>query len=139
MKIYVPVLLFGLAVLSTGCASSGLTASSHVTNVQLTNPNFHIVATSVSGEASSKGVLGVSVGFGMAASQMSIIPLTKDRMLYRAAMKDLWANFEKQNGPVANRRLALVNIRYDSECLNLFLFTRLTSNIVADVVEFEKN
>jgi hypothetical protein len=124
-------------VLLNGCASTGLTASSHVTNVQLTNPNFKIVATNVSGEATSKAVLGVSYGLGVATSQLALIPLQDDRMLYKRAIEKLWANFEAKNGAVANRRLALVNVRYDSESLNLFLYTEVTTAIVADVVEFE--
>lgn len=126
-----------LAGVLMSCASTGLTTSGHVTNVQLTNPNFRVVATNVSGGASSKALLGVSVGFGMAASQLSIIPLTKDRKLYELAMRDMWSNFERSYGPPGKRRLALVNLRYDSESLNLFVFTRLTTNVVADVVEFE--
>lgn len=120
-----------------GCASTGLTASSHLTNVQLTNPNFRLIATNISGEATSKGVLGVSYGLGMATTQLALIPLQDDRMLYKTAMKDLWLNFEATNGPVANRRLALVNVRYDSDALNLFFYTSVTTAIVADVVEFE--
>jgi len=119
------------------CASAGLTASSHITNVQLTSPNFKIVETNVAGEASTKGIFGVSYGFGMAATQFSIIPLTEDRMLYRLAIKNLWDNFESKNGTVANRKLALVNVRYDSESLNLFFYTKLRTAIVADVVEFQ--
>lgn len=120
-----------------GCASTGLTASSHITNVQLTSPNFRIVATNVSGEASSKAILGVSYGFGMAATQVAIIPLTEDRMLYKTAIKNFWSNFEATHGPVAERKLALINLRYDSESLNLFLYTRVTTVVVADVVEFQ--
>jgi hypothetical protein len=130
------VCLSAIAFLS-GCASTGLTASSHLTNVQLTNPNFRLVATNISGEATSKGVLGVSYGVGMATTQLALIPLQDDRMLYKTAMKNLWSNFEATNGPVANRRLALVNVRYDSDALNLFFYTSVTTGIVADVVEFE--
>lgn len=120
-----------------GCASTGLTASSHITNVQLTNPNFRVVATNVSGEATSKAVLGVSYGLGMATAQFALIPLGNDRMLYKNAMKNLWEKFESTNGKVNNRRLALVNVRYDSDVLNLFFYTSVTTAIVADVVEFE--
>jgi hypothetical protein len=124
-------------VLLNGCASTGLTASSHVTNVQLTNPNFRVVATNVSGEATTKAVLGVSYGLGMATTQVALIPLGNDRMLYKTAMKNLWEKFESTNGKVSNRRLALVNVRYDSDALNLFFYTSVTTAIVADVVEFE--
>ena len=136
MKKYL-IPLAALSLFIGGCASSGLTASSHVTNVQLNNANFRIVATNVSGQASSSGVLGVSFGAGIGTAQLALIPLTEDRMLYKQAVGELWANFEKSNGPVAGRRLALVNVRYDSESLNLVVYTKITSMIVADVVEFQ--
>ncbi len=123
--------------LFNGCSSAGLTASGHVTNVQLTSPNFRVVATNVSGEADSKGIFGVSYGLGVATTQLTLIPLTEDRMLYKRAIQNLWSDFEAAHGTVSNRRLALVNVRYDSEMLNLFFYTRVTTVIVADVVEFE--
>lgn len=128
---------FSVLILMNSCASSGLSASSHVTNVQLKNANFKVIAINVTGEASAEAVLGVSYGVGLAATQLSLIPLTDERMLYKNAIQDLWADFETKNGPVANRRLALVNVRYDSESLNLFVYTKVTTGIVADVVEFE--
>lgn len=131
------IIIILLALAAGGCASTGLTASSHVTNVQLTSPNFKVIATNVQGEASAKGVLGVSYGFGVATSQLAIIPLTEDRMLYRNAIRNFWSNFEAKNGAIAGRRLALVNVRYDSESTNLILFTKVTTIVVADVVEFE--
>jgi len=73
----------------------------------------------------------------VATTQVALIPLTDDRMLYKKAMQDVWANFEKQYGSPAKRKLALVNVRYDSESLNLFFYTKVTTAVVADVVEFE--
>jgi hypothetical protein len=137
MKRIATIVILALAIMFGGCASTGLTASSHITNVQLTNPNFRMIATNVSGEVSAKAVLGVSYGFGMATSQLAIIPLTEDRMLYRTAIRNFWSNFEASHGAIANRKLALVNVRYDSESLNLFFYTKVTTVVVADVVEFE--
>jgi hypothetical protein len=125
-----------VSVLS-GCAAAGLTASTHRTDVGLSANNYRIIATNVVGEASSEGILGASFGVGMGASQFSIIPLTPDRTLYKIAMQNLWANFELKNGSPANRTLALVNLRYDSETLNTFLYTKLKVVVVADVVEFK--
>ncbi len=130
-------LLGAFALLMQGCASTGLTAASQLTNVQLGSANFRIVATNVSGEASSRGMLGVSFGFGMAVTQMALIPLENDRTLYRNAMKNLWENFEAVNGAPINRKLALVNVRYDSESLNTLFFTKISAVVVADVVEFQ--
>lgn len=130
-------LLTGMILLFSGCASTGLTASSHLTNVELSNPNFRLVAMNVSGEASSRAVFGISYGFGMAASQMALIPLDEDRMLYKTVMEKLWEGFEDTHGAVRGRRLALVNMRYDSETINLFFYTKVTTVVIADVVEFE--
>lgn len=136
-KLTILLSTFAFLILMNSCASTGLTASSHVTNVQLTNPNFKVIATNVTGEASSKAILGVSYGLGIATTQLALIPITDERMLYKLAMKKLWENFEATNGGVKNRKLALVNVRYDSESLNLFFYTKVTTAVVADVVEFE--
>jgi|SRR5687768_16543626 len=125
------------ALLLGGCSSTDLTASSHQTNVQLTNGKYRLVATNVSGEGSAEAVLGFSVGVGFGASQVGLIPLTKTRMLYGNAMQNLWANFESKHGPVGNRRVALVNLRYDSDALNLLVYTKVNTVITADVVEFD--
>jgi hypothetical protein len=57
-------------------------------------------------------------------------------MLYKEALENLWKNFETTNGSVEGRRLALVNVRYDADALNLFVYTQPKIVIRADVVEF---
>lgn len=136
-KSRVSALIAVAGLLISGCASTGLTASSHLTNVQLHDANYRVVATNVSGEASSEALLGFSIGIGFGATQVALIPLDKNRLLYGTAMKSLWDNFESKHGPVVNRRLALVNMRYDSDALNLFFYTKVSTVLVADVVEFE--
>lgn len=59
--LYLSLVTISLFYLS-GCACTGLTASSHVTNVQLINPNFKTVATNVIGEAHQKDFFGVRNG-----------------------------------------------------------------------------
>jgi hypothetical protein len=120
-----------------GCASTGLTASAHLTNVGLTSKNYQIVATSISGESSSKGILGVSFGIGLGGGQFSIIPLSSNRTLYKNAMENLWANFEAKNGSAVGRTLALTNLRYDSETFNMLFYTKIKIVVIADVVEFK--
>lgn len=131
------ILLVSLGLLFGGCASTGITASSHITNIQLGGPNFRIVSTNVTGEASSRALFGVSYGLGVAATQLALIPLDSERTLYKKAISTLWTTFETENGPVEGRKLALVNVRYDSESINTFFYTKVTTVIVADVVEFE--
>ncbi len=120
-----------------GCATSGLTASSHRTEIGLYENNYRIVATNVVGEATSEGLIGLSFGVGMGATQISLIPLTAERTLYEIAMRELWSDFEGTHGEASDRTLALVNVRYDSESLNLAVYTKLKVAVIADVVEFE--
>lgn len=125
------------ALLLSGCASTGVFNTSHLTNVQLTEGNYRIIATNVSGEASASYILGVSGAVGTELRTFALVRVGGDRLLYQAAFEDLWQNFEAEYGSVDGRRLALVNVRYDSNALNLLLFTQPQVSIRADVVEFE--
>ena len=57
--------------------------------------------------------------------------------LYDTAVRDLWKNYEGTYGSTEGKKLALVNIRYDADMLNLFIYTKTTLYIHADVVEFK--
>jgi hypothetical protein len=59
-------------------------------------------------------------------------------MVYGTAMKNVWDNFESKHGPVANRWLALVNMRYYSDTLGLFVYMKVNAVVTADVVEFDR-
>jgi hypothetical protein len=131
------LLIFVIIFILGGCASTGLTSSTHVTNVGLNNNNYQIVATSISGEASSNGIIGLSLGIGLGGGQFSIIPLSPNRTLYKNALQNLWANFEAKNGSAVGRTLALTNLRYDSETLNTVVYTKIKIVVIADVVEFK--
>ena len=53
--------LFGFAFVLTmliGCASTGQFNSTNLTNVELSQANFRVIATNVCGEASSHYLLG---------------------------------------------------------------------------------
>jgi hypothetical protein len=134
MKKLISILFFIVIIFTLGgCLSTGLTTSTHITNVGLSSNNYQIVATSISGEASSNGIIGVSFGGG----QLSIIPLSSNRTLYKNALQNLWANFEAKNGSAVGRTLALTNLRYDSETLNTGFYTKIKIVVIADVVEFK--
>ena len=45
--------------------------------------------------------------------------------------------FESKHVPVGNRRVALVNLWYDSDALNLLAYTKVNTVITADVIEFD--
>jgi hypothetical protein len=124
------------SLMLSGCASSGFLNSTNVTNVELSKGNYKIVATSVTGTAKAGYLFGASFGVGLYTQTMALIPLTPDRMLYKNAVMDLWKNFETKYGSPVGKKLALVNLRYDSESLNVFFYTKPTLTVIADVVEF---
>ena len=48
----------------------------------------------------------------------------------------LWKNYQKEYGEIEGKKLVLTNIRYDTDILNLILYTQTKLFITADVVEF---
>ncbi len=131
--------LFGLSVVLTtlvGCASTGRFSSTNLTNVELSEGNFRVVATNVYGEASADYLFGFSVAQGGEMQTVALIHLGGDRLLYKVALENLWRNFEQTHGNIEGRSLALANVRFDSDALNVFFFTRSTISVRADVIEF---
>jgi hypothetical protein len=131
--------LFGLSVVLTtlvGCASTGRFSSTNLTNVELSEGNFRVVATNVYGEASADYLFGFSVAQGGEMQTIALIHLGGDRLLYKVALENLWRNFEQTHGNIEGRSLALANVRFDSDALNVFFFTRSTISVRADVIEF---
>ena len=131
-----PVLLIVLAGLLSGCFTSGAFLAGNVTNVQLTEGNYEVVATDVHGSATAGYLLGVSGGLGPSTTALAVARVSGDGQLYRAALDNLWAQVRDQHGDVEGEGLALVNVRYDVSALNLILYTQPTVTVRADVVEF---
>ena len=129
-------LLLVCAVMLSGCANSGAFLAGNITDVQLSDPNYEIVAANVSGTATSGYILGLSFGSGPTTTTLALARVSGDRALYETALANLWQNFRDQHGEVEGRTLALVNVRYDVSALNLILYTEPTVTVRADVVEF---
>ncbi len=120
-----------------GCASTGRFSSTNLTNVELSESNFRVIATNVYGEASADYLLGFSFAQGGETQTIALIPLGGDRLLYKVALENLWRNFEQTHGNIEGRSLALVNVRFDSDALNVLVFyTRPKISVRADVIEF---
>jgi hypothetical protein len=124
------------SLLLSGCSAGGSFMASNETEVQLQKNNFKIVARNVSGEAQSGYILGGTVSMGMACNTFALFRVSGSGMLYKEALENLWKNYEATNGPVEGKRIALINVRYDSDAINLFLYTQPKIIIRADVVEF---
>jgi hypothetical protein len=130
-------ILLAFIITTSGCFTSGAMVSTNSTMVQLSQPNFKVIATNVTGQAKADYLFGASIGIGMYAQTYALIPLQKDRALYKKAIEELWKKFESTYGKSEGRRLALVNLRYDTEALNVFFYTSPRLTVIADVVEFQ--
>lgn len=124
------------AFLASGCVTTGTINTTHLTNVQLTQGNYRLVAVGVSGEATAAYLLGVSAAVGTEMTTFALARIEGEGALYEAALADLWQNFEAEHGAAEGRALALTNLRYDSDALNLGVYTRPRVGVRADVVEF---
>ncbi len=121
----------------TGCINSGAFYAANMTNVELREANYQIVATNVHGQSEAGYILGLSGSQGGYATTFALFRVEGDGLLYKAAVEDLWAQFEEKNGPVANRRLALVNVQFDADASNyLGLYSKSVVSVRADIVEF---
>ncbi len=119
-----------------GCAQAGMFAAGNMTTVELSQPNYEIVAIGVSGEAKAAYLFGVSFSNGAQSGSVALTRIGGTGHLYKEAMEGLWESFEEKHGPAEGRRLALSNIRYDSDSKNFLLYTDIKLAIRADIIEF---
>lgn len=135
----IPVLplLFAVAAFSVNCVSSGVSRPTSLTNVDLKEDNFKIVATGVSGEASSGMVLGLAMPAGFMTQAIGLFHVSGERDLQKAALDNLWKSVEEKVGPVKGKNYTLINVTHDGSAANWLLFyAKQTVVIRADVVEF---
>ena len=135
-KLFIFILLGIGVLLFNGCFTSGAFIAANVTSVELAEPNFKIVATNVSGESQAGYLFGVTYSLSTITNTLALVRIDGTGQLYKEALEQLWQNYEKYNGSVAGKKLALVNVRYDADILNLIVYTKVKYFIRADVVEF---
>lgn len=129
--------LAAVACFSMHCVSSGVSRPTTLTNVDLKDSNYRIVATGVSGEASSGMVLGFAAPMGLTSTAIGVARVSGERDLQKAALANLWKNAEAQVGPVKGKNFALINVTNDGTAANWFgLYAEQTVAIRADVIEF---
>ncbi len=131
------VVLILLIASFTGCTTSGMFLSANVTDVELSEDNYSIIATNITGSSRAGYILGMSAGPGAQVSTLAIARVSGTGMLYQEALENLWQNYEKDHGPREDKKIALVNVHYDADILNLILYTEVKLFIRADVVEFK--
>ncbi|MGM0506069.1 MAG: DUF6567 family protein [Bacteroidota bacterium] len=126
-----------VSVLLTGCSNTGAFLSANQTLVNLNEGNYSLSERSVTGESEAAYVLGLSYSTGLMASTIAIARVDGSEALYADAITDLWDNYEAEHGAIEGEKLALTNIRYDTDILNLILYTKVRLTIRADVIEFD--
>jgi len=120
----------------SGCANGGAFLSSHQTTVELGENNYEIIANNVNGSSTVGYIFGASYSLGGVSYSGGLARVDGTGQIYNEAINDLWKNFEKKYGAAQGESIALANVRYDSEMLNLFFFTKLTVTVRADIVKF---
>ncbi len=137
MKNYILLFTLLTALIVTGCSSSGAFLSANQTIVNLEEGNYTIAATNVMGESESAYIIGLSYSTGLTATTFAIARVEGTGMLYAEALEDLWSNYEAAHGSARNQKLALANVRYDTDILNLVFYTKVKIIVRADIVKFD--
>jgi hypothetical protein len=129
-------LLFG-SMLLIGCTNTGAFLAGNQTIVNLNEGNYSVSATNITGESEAAYIFGLSYSSGYMASTIAIARVEGTGMLYAEALENLWQNYESSHGSASNKKVALANVRYDSDILNLFFYTKVVVTVRADIVEFD--
>ncbi len=130
------VLVFAISL--SGCYTGGSFLAQNVTNIELSRTNFDIIAKDVVGSAYADYLLGFSASTGAVSNTFALVRVGGTATLYNDAVNSLWRNFEENYGSAEGRNLVLANVRFDTDILNLIVFTKTTLYIHADVVEFNQ-
>ncbi len=130
-------LFFVLAFLFAGCTNSGAFLSVNQTNVELGEGNYSLTATGVEGQAQAAYIIGLSYSSGFIANTVALVRVSGSEKLYADALDNLWQNYESNHGAISDKKLALTNIRYDTDIVNLILYTQVKITVRADIIEFK--
>ena len=112
------------SVLTAGCAANiGVFEAHNQTQVELSGPNYEVIATNLRGKAEAYYFLGLFRTSGTG-------------LVYQEAVAELWDNLEKEGFQIAGRPLALANVQYDEDYRFEILGYRKKVVVRADLVEF---
>jgi hypothetical protein len=137
-KLMILFLSLALLIGLNSCYTGGSFISQNVTNVELSNPNFKIVEKDLEGSASADYLFGMSYSTGFLLNTFAIARIGGPAKLYDTAIQNLWDKYEEKHGNRQEKKLALINVHYDSDILNLIIYTKTKLFITADVIEFEE-
>jgi DNA-binding transcriptional regulator WhiA len=132
--LFFPILLASLS----GCFTGGSFLAHNATTVELSDAKFNIVARDLEGYSKAEYLIGLSYSNGSIANTLALFRIGGTAKLYDEAIRNLWKNYEEKYGTIEGKKLVMVNVRYDTDILNLFVYTQTELYIHADIVEFEE-
>jgi len=135
-KFVLPFVLAGFLAVFSGCFTGGSFIANNSTTVELSDANFTLVARDLEGYSKAEYLIGFSFSSGFMANTLALVRIGGTAKLYDEAVRSLWKSYEEKVGKREGKKLALVNIRYDTDILNLFVYTQTELFIHADVIEF---
>jgi len=135
-KVILPFLFAGLLAVFSGCFTGGSFIAQNATTVELSDANFTIVARDLEGYSKAEYLIGFSFSSGFMANTLALVRTGGTAKLYDEAVRSLWKSYEEKVGNREGKKLALVNVRYDTDILNLLVYTQTELFIHADVIEF---
>jgi hypothetical protein len=135
-KFALPFVLAGFLAVFSGCFTGGSFIANNSTTVELSDANFTLVARDLEGYSKAEYLIGFSFSSGFMANTLALVRIGGTAKLYDEAVRSLWKSYEEKVGKREGKKLALVNIRYDTDILNLFVYTQTELFIHADVIEF---
>ncbi len=138
LKKSVIFVLLVFAISLSGCVTGGSFLAQNVTNIELSGTNFDILAKDLEGSAHADYLIGLGTSVGAVSNTFALVRVGGTATLYNDAIKSLWRNYEENYGSTEGKNLVLANVRYDTDILNLLVFTKTTLYIHADVVEFKE-
>jgi len=137
-KYYLLLVFPVLLALLSGCFTGGSFIAHNATSVELSDANFNLIARDLEGYSKADYLIGFSFSSGFMANTLALVRIGGTAKLYDEAIKNLWKNYEEKYGEREGKKLALINVRYDTDILNLFVYTQTELYIHADVIEFEE-
>ena len=125
-------------IIISGCANSGMFLAMNQTTVELSDANYEIVVKGLTGDAMAGYIFGVSYSLGSATETFALARIEGTGMLYKEALERLWKNYEDKFGSIEGKKVALINVHYDTDILNLLVYTQVKIYVRADVIEFKE-
>jgi hypothetical protein len=130
------ILFLLLAVYLSSCTTGGSFLAHNVTNVELSDNNFNIVAKNLEGYSKASYLIGFTFSSGNVANTLALFRIGGTAKLYDDAIQNVWKNYREKYGDPEGKKLVLANIRMDNDMLNLLVYTQTELYITADVIEF---